>query len=619
MFYCSLLIRFKVLVFCKKLFKNLLYGSALCLGLGFSLAIGNVNAKDADNKTHIKQVKHVKGQGLQKKSKNNIGSLKTKPVVKEVGKQKLSQQHLQAKVMPLASKIATHKISIQNSRKYAKVTFKLSDGNYLYAENILITSGGKELNFTKPKPSQKQFTIDGKDLSEQVYEGEATFYFKTPKPDGYIKYSICSNNFCSLESFKYSINSSNRDKNLETEYKKIRKEQSFLFLILIGFLGGLVLNLMPCVLPVVALKFSKGSAFGDQLGIRIKFAMSGLGMLSFFTLLGVCAGAFNTLGIKLDWGFYFANKYFIITMLFALSLVTAQMLGFVNFASTKLVKLARFSPFLKGFFVAILGSSCLAPALVIAITMSLSSQGFAEPFATLASIGCGMSLPYILIGLFGKKLSSFSPPQKVSIFAKQVLEAFLFATIFWLCYILVRQNGYLAGMASSILVLSFVVFLRLKFFGKVKCFAKIPSLAYGCTVLCLAFAIVFFVGKINKDLDEAKNSLIEEFSLQKLQEYLQDGDDVFVYVTADWCITCKINNLLVLDRQSTLEYFTKNNIRVLRGDLTNRNPEVSYFMHSNKSFGIPFYLVYHVKDGKIVQTTLPTLLKFNHLTEVFSK
>lgn|GEM_PF-3513868 len=603
-----------MLVFYKKFYKNLLCSSLLCLslGLGIALALGNANAKDADGKANAK---NTKKQILQKKSKSNAKPAKAKFATK----QKPQKQTPKANIAPAANKISTHAIRVQNSRKYTKITFKLSDGNYLYSDNIAITSGGKELNFTKPKASQKQFTIDGKELSEEVYDGEAVFYFKSPKPDGSIKYSICSNNFCSLEAFKYNINPSNKDKNLEAEYKKLRKEQSFVFLILIAFVGGLVLNLMPCVLPVVALKFGTSSAFNNPLSLRLKFAMSGLGMLSFFTLLGVCAGAFNTLGIKLDWGFYFANKYFIIAMLFVLSAVTAQMLGFVTFASTRLAKIARFSPFLKGFFVAILGSSCLAPALVVAITMSLSSQGFAEPFVTLASIGCGMSLPYILIGLFGKKLGAFNPPAKVSIFAKQVLEAFLFATILWLCYILVRQNGYLAGASSSILVLSFVVFLRLKFFGKIKLLAKIPSFLYGSAALCLAFAVVFFVGKFKQELDNAQSSVVEEFSLQKLQEYLQDGDDVFVYVTADWCITCKINNLLVLNKQSTLEYFSKNNIKVLRGDLTNRNPEVSYFMHSNNSFGIPFYLAYNVKQGKVTQVTLPTLIKMKDITKAFSK
>ena len=520
-----------------------------------------------------------------------------------------------------ANKINTHSIDIANSRSYVKLVFNLSQGNYLYADNISLFSGSGEVDIIKPRPIVKEFEIDSKVLKEEVFEGQTSFFFKSPKDNGIIKYSICSDNFCSVESFKYSIDKSTKNPEIEKEYKTLKKEQSFLFLIIIGFIGGLILNLMPCVLPVIALKFSntgQSKMSTNSFAFKNKFALSGLGMLCFFILLGSFVGVFNMLGIKLDWGFYFANKYFILSVLLTLTIVVASMLGFVNLASQKISHISSLSPFLKGFFVAILGSSCLAPALVVAITMSLSSQGFIEPFITLTAIGLGMSSPYMLINFLSFKLKSIKINQVASNIAKQVLEAFLFATLFWLCYISVRQNGYMAGIISSVIILSIIVFLRLKFYGKYKILSKINSLFYILFAFVLASCVVFGFEKYNQNNQNLEQSVIEELSIQKLDEYVNSGESVFVYITADWCITCKLNNFFVLNKSETLAFFKEHNIRVLKGDLTNRNPEVTYYLHLNRSFGIPFYMTYKTNsNGEKTSQQLPTLIKFKDIYKAF--
>lgn len=351
-------------------------------------------------------------------------------------------------------------------------------------------------------------------------------------------------------------------------------QSGVLIMLAIAFLGGVILNLMPCVLPVLALKLS---AVLDVTGrnrsmLRLGFLAGAGGIVTSFALLAVTLVLMRQAGGQIGWGIQFQNPVFLGVMigllgLFALSLVDLVTIPVPRFAAS----LARPSgptggnglagDFLAGMLATILATPCSAPFVGTAVTVALTGE---TPmlFAIFLAMGVGLASPWLVVALFPGLVALLPRPGGWMIWLKRGLALLLVGTMLWLGTIL-----------STLLS---------------------PE------------------NKAATSDDAARTGAINwaVFAPDAVATHLAEGQVVFIDVTADWCITCKANKALVLDQvpvaTKMMALQQAGSLVPMQADWTRPNEQIATFLASHNRFGIPFNIVYGpaMPDGYL----LPELL-----------
>ncbi len=384
-----------------------------------------------------------------------------------------------------------------------------------------------------------------------------------------------------------------------------------LLIMFFAFLGGLILNVMPCVLPVVSIKIlsiiQQGGA--EKSLIRKNFLLTIFGILSLFWLIAILAIGLKSFGYAVGWGVQFQQPLFLVAMILIIALFAYNLLGYFEIMipskiATKLTKMEqRETPleyFLSGAFVTLLATPCTAPFLGTALSFAFS-RGPIEIASIFTIMGLGLAFPFILIAFFPGMVQLLPKPGRWTVTLKKSLSLLLFATLVWLLWVVSLQSGIFAALAlaSIVIVIGFV--LRFKCFGVPfrPCLVAIVLLSGG------AFLTPHFLGKeiVEKDLT---GTVWEAYDAAKIKTYVAQGKVVFVDVTADWCLTCKANETLVLSSKDIQSLFKREDIVAMSADWTNGNEKVTAFLHRFGKYGVPFYVVYgpSLPDGK----PLPELL-----------
>ena len=321
----------------------------------------------------------------------------------------------------------------------------------------------------------------------------------------------------------------------------------FLKYLLFAFLGGLILNIMPCVLPVITIKIygfinQAGQSRGRILRLGLAYCA---GVFAWFLGLAALIIVFG-----LNWSFQFQSKAFVLAMLLICLLFGLNLLGVFEFVlpgrfNTRLVALTSkegyAGAFVHGLFATLLGSACTAPLLGPAVGFALA-QPPPVVFAVFAAIATGMALPYFLLTLNPSWLRYLPRPGMWMVRVKQVMGLLVLATAAWFGFILFHQ----------------------------------------LTAKPDAFP-------------------------QKLEAALKSGRIVFVDFTAEWCINCKVNEKTVLRSEAVQRAFKENNVDFLRADWTNGNPEITRLLKQFGRAGVPLYVIYPA-DGAGPPVVLPELL-----------
>lgn len=363
-------------------------------------------------------------------------------------------------------------------------------------------------------------------------------------------------------------------------------------IIAIALLGGLVLNVMPCVLPVLSLKLlgMTGGARGllaTALGIVVSFAVLAAGMI-----------ALKAGGVAVGWGLQFQQPLFLAAMMGVVVLFAANLWGLFEVPMPGWAdRLAggRAGAFATGAFATLLATPCSAPFLGTAIGFALAA-GPVEIVAIFLALGLGMALPYLVVAAVPGAARMMPRPGPWMVTVKRLLAVLLIATAAWLASVLWVQIGATAAVVAA-LVAAAGLLLR---FGR--CAA--PPMR-GALALLAAAAVVAVVAPQRTGavaVDEGWRGF-EEAAIAPL---VADGKIVFVDVTADWCLTCQVNKKLVLDAEEVRARLAAPETVPMRADWTRPDPAIGEYLRSFGRYGIPFNAVYG--PGAPQGLALPELL-----------
>ena len=397
--------------------------------------------------------------------------------------------------------------------------------------------------------------------------------------------------------------------------------QNVLKLLLFGFLGGFILNLMPCVLPVISLKiFGFVRHAGDS---RRRIFRSGLafiaGIFAWFIGLALVLVALKTAGHELTWAVQFTNPYFVLAMsavvlVFALNLFGVFEISLPQSATASIMEVTAregdAGSFFQGVFATVLATPCTAPYLGTALGFAFT-QSSALILIMFVAIAAGMSAPYLLLSAQPAWLRFLPKPGPWMERVKQLMGFLLLATLVFLLSVLGAERGVSAVIWTSafLLVLSLVCWMKGQFL--------LPGTSFPTRAVVLLLMLLLVIGGgfyfIGQKFRAAQLSATDTqshgdwqpFTPERLQSELAQGHNVFVDFTAAWCITCKFNEATVLESAPVREAFKRNSIVKLKADWTNADPAITKILKQFGRPGVPFYVLYPAGESPI---TFPELL-----------
>jgi thiol:disulfide interchange protein DsbD len=386
----------------------------------------------------------------------------------------------------------------------------------------------------------------------------------------------------------------------------------FTFL-LFGFLGGIILNLMPCVLPVISLKIF---GFIQQAGqSRQKILRSGiaftLGIFAWFIALALLLIALKGAGRDVTWGgFQFTNPYFVlvlsvIVLVFALNLFGVFEVSLPQFVTSSLLSTSErqdlLGSFFQGIFATVLATPCTAPFLGTALGFAFT-QSAAVILAIFIAIAAGMSAPYLLLSAQPAWLRFLPRPGPWMLHVKQFMGFLLLATLLFLLYVLGAQRGLEGAIWAScfLLVISVACWMKGAFAVPTASPFKRGVVLVLMLLLVLASSF-YFIGDKFQSTKVASGDLQlrggwQPFTPERLQTELEQGRTVFVDFTAAWCLTCKFNEASVLEAQDVREAFQRHGIVKLKADWTNGDPVITKLLQHFGRPGVPLYVLYPAKN-----------------------
>ncbi len=383
--------------------------------------------------------------------------------------------------------------------------------------------------------------------------------------------------------------------------------------VLFAFLGGAILNLMPCVFPVLALKalaFAKKAEHGHwQQGI----AYLG-GVLVSFGVIAAFIVAFRESTAALGWGFQFQSPAFVLGLAILFFVMGLSLSGVVSFGAGMMSigdSLSRrpgnAGYFFTGVLAAIAATPCTAPFMGAAIGYAMT-QAFYILAAVMLGLGLGFAAPVVVLS-FSPALQHILPKPGVwMVTLKQVLAFPLYATAAWLVWVLSIQAGSDGVMAAALAVvgIGFTAWLAHK-----TAFSSLPvkliAPALAVAVLAVTLPMAETAEMVNAATGAVSSALEEEpFTKARLDELQAEGRPVFINLTAAWCITCKVNERVALKTTAVKQAFRSGGITYLKGDWTRANPEITDLLTRFGRAGVPLYLFYpgHHQEPRVLPQIL---------------
>jgi len=396
----------------------------------------------------------------------------------------------------------------------------------------------------------------------------------------------------------------------------------FTFL-LFGFIGGFILNLMPCVLPVISLKIF---GFIQQAGqSRQKIFRSGLaftsGIFAWFMALAMLLIALKAGGRDVTWGgFQFTNAYFvlglsIVVLVFALNLFGVFEISLPQSMTRGLLASSErkddLGSFFQGVFATVLATPCTAPFLGTALGFAFAQSPIVI-LAMFVAIAAGMSAPYFLLSAQPAWLRFLPQPGPWMVHVKQFMGFLLLATLLFLLYVLGAQRGLEGAIWAScfLLIVAIACWMKGAFILPATSTAK-RSLVLVLMLLLLLFSGAYFIGDKFQSarIDIAASGAPgdwQPFTPERLRTERDQGHAVFVDFTAAWCLTCKFNEKAVLEAAPVREAFQRHGVVKLKADWTNGDPVITKLLQQFGRPGVPLYVLYPGKSEEPI--VFPELL-----------
>jgi suppressor for copper-sensitivity B len=388
--------------------------------------------------------------------------------------------------------------------------------------------------------------------------------------------------------------------NLPVNIKGIRIEnnisKSIYLILLIALMGGLILNFMPCVLPVLILKLNRILSTEDKniFNIRFNFLLTAFGIISSFILI-----AFITLFIKeisgqVGWGIQFQQPIFLFFLIFILIIFSLNLFDKIEFnlpnnisnnINKYLGKKSNGVAFFEGALATLLATPCSAPFLGTAVSFALSSN-FYTTLLIFVFLGIGMSFPYLFLIIFPSLVMYLPKPGRWMVYLRYFLGLGLILTAVWLSYICISIIGFaIYSYFISVLIIFLLIISKL--------YIRKVSIILIIFLLLSNIYILYNAKYLEKGFSHNIERSWLKFSNEQLLNLINQGNTVFIDITAEWCITCKVNKILVLNSKEFKNLIKDNNIILMRGDWTKPNKKINNFLHNTGRYGIPFNAIYN--------------------------
>ena len=397
---------------------------------------------------------------------------------------------------------------------------------------------------------------------------------------------------------------------------------SFFQAIIFAFLGGLILNLMPCVFPIISLKILSFVSMGGESKIKIRQHSLSFcfGAILSFLLIGILLVVLKQTGTYLGWGFQLQSPIivgFLSIVMFAIGII---LLTDINLGSslTKLGGVGSDSlsgSFLTGILAVVVASPCTAPFMGAALGYALI-QPSNTTIPVFASLGFGFALPYFLLSIYPNLIRSLPKPGEWMVTLKEFFAFPMFATSLWLIWVFSLQTNIdlLISLLITLLAISLLFWMLIKSKGK---FAKL-------ILWLLIVCVIGYEGMLitsNKDSlnqDRSSNQKYSEYTLWSpdIENNLQNENRAYlINFTAAWCITCQANDKIALSRPRVKKYLNDNNIEYIVADWTNKDDKILKALELYERNGVPLYIYW--KPGMKKPLVLPSILTEQILLDNF--
>lgn len=410
-----------------------------------------------------------------------------------------------------------------------------------------------------------------------------------------------------------------------TESKPVGFEQTLLSLGLPGFLalaflGGLILNIMPCVLPVLSLKvFSLLKHAGQTRAEALKHGLAYTAgvVLSFIALAGALL-ALRAVGERIGWGFQLQSPGFVVVLTTVFFLFGLNLMGVFELGSRLVgadAKVAQrndaLGSFGMGVLAAVVGAPCMGP-LVAGVSGVAVQTNAVTGLLIFSMMGLGLASPFLLLSVFPKLVAFLPKPGAWMESFKQGMGFLLMAAVVFLVLVAGDQGG--VDAIYSLLVVLLLSAVAAWVFGR----WGAPVRSKRSQWIARALALILVIGSLSWALTATKSASDQwqAWSTEKVDALQAEGQPVFIDFTATWCLICQVNKKVALRTDATTELFEEYNITALSADWTGEDPEITTALESFGRSGVPLYVLYS-GDGEV--TVLPQSLTNGMIREAVEK
>lgn len=395
---------------------------------------------------------------------------------------------------------------------------------------------------------------------------------------------------------------------------------SFIQAILFALFGGIILNLMPCVFPVLSMKaLSLIKLNDDEQKVARKHGIAyTVGILATFTFIGGLLLLLKAGGAQIGWGFQLQNPIIILGLAYLVFILGLNMAGYFDFSN----RLSGFGQkqasasgtkgaFFTGVLATLVATPCTAPFMGAALGYALT-QSALTAMAVFWALGLGLAIPYLLITFIPAIRHKLPRPGAWMDSFKQFLSFPLFITAAWLVWVLSQQGNSKAVLLSLVgmIAIALVLWLGKHLNGSKKKIFVLPLM-----ILSLFFVAATFF-QVPSNLEKTGNlapttvlhDTAEVFTPENLQTALDGDRPVFVNMTAAWCITCKVNERIALKSNKVAKLFEEQNVIYMKGDWTNKDADITAYLNEFSRQGVPLYVYYGARDADTGTRPDPVLL-----------
>lgn len=386
--------------------------------------------------------------------------------------------------------------------------------------------------------------------------------------------------------------------------------QPLAWLVLLALAGGVILNLMPCVFPVLSIKVM--ALVKSPPRHRVREALSyTLGVLVTFTALGGLLLVLRSTGAAVGWGFQLQSPGVVLSLIALFWLMALSFWGWLAFGQ-RIMALAgshQGGSFATGVLAVFVATPCTGPFMGVALGAAVLLPA-AQALLVFVGLGLGLALPFVLLSMSPGLLQRLPKPGPWMVWLQQLLAFPLAATVLWLLWVLARQTGESGWVVGLLLVLSlsFAVWLARWLVGRRKLIAVLFAV--------LAFASAW-QGITGREVSiKPLASEWQPYDAELVANARAAGRAVFIDFTAAWCITCQVNKKRVLDTEPVLSQFAEHNVLLIRADWTQQNPAITQALAALGRNSVPVYAWY--PSGAKQATLLPQLLQPAMIETLFS-